>query len=302
MATTQDQIRTDITNQIVDALKNGGIPPWRRPWGMSPNSGMPTNAVSGRRYSGVNVLLLRMASMRHGFRSKHWGTFNQWTELGGKVMRRPENVPPGKWGTSIVFFKTITKTETDPFTGEETEETFPLLKNYSVFNIDQVHGEHLDHLRAKDDDSTKHEFTDFEPAEAAIKATNADIRFGGDHAFYCVNQDFVAIPNKQKFEKPKEFYATAFHELAHWSEKRCSWRGCYAEGELRAEMSSAFMLAELGVPQSDDLTNHQAYLANWLKALSNDSRFIFRAASAASKATDFVLSFSRQPEPELVPF
>ena len=60
------------------------------------------------------------------------------------------------------------------------------------------------------------------------------------------------------------------------------------------------MLAALGVPQSSDLTNHKSYVANWLEALNKDSRFIFRAASAASKAADFILAFSRQPEPELV--
>ena len=72
----------------------------------------------------------------------------------------------------------------------------------------------------------------------------------------------------------------------------------YAEGELRAEIGCAFLLAALGVPQSDDLTNHKAYCQSWLEALNKDSRFIFRAASAASKATDFILSFAPQLQPE----
>ena len=61
------------------------------------------------------------------------------------------------------------------------------------------------------------------------------------------------------------------------------------------------MLAELGVPQSSDMSNHQAYLKNWLQALRNDNKYIFRASTAANKAADFILSFSRQPEPEEVP-
>ena len=60
------------------------------------------------------------------------------------------------------------------------------------------------------------------------------------------------------------------------------------------------MLAELGVPQSSDMTNHQAYVKGWLQALRNDNRFIFKASTAANKAADFILSFARQPEPELV--
>ena len=81
-----------------------------------------------------------MAAMTHQLTSKYWATFNQWRELGGRVMRRPENVKPGHWGQSIVFFTRITKTEVDPTTGQEEETSFPLLKTYCVFNVDQVDG------------------------------------------------------------------------------------------------------------------------------------------------------------------
>ena len=127
---SQDEIRRGITKAIVDSLKSGGIPPWRRPWGISPNSGFPTNCISKRRYSGVNVLLLRLAAMRHGLTSKYWATFNQWTEMGGRIQRRPDNVPPGEWGTKIIFFARVTKTEVDPITLEETEESYPILKTF----------------------------------------------------------------------------------------------------------------------------------------------------------------------------
>ena len=102
---------------------------------------------------------------------------------------------------------------------------------------------------------------------------------------------------KHHFGSEKEFYSTVLHELSHWSEKRCDWTGNYAEGELRAEIAAAFMCSELQIPQSDDLSNTQAYLASWLKSLQDDPKFIFKASTAASKAADFVLSFSRQTEP-----
>ncbi|EMI54178.1 hypothetical protein RSSM_04397 [Rhodopirellula sallentina SM41] len=41
-------------------------------------------------------------------------------------------------------------------------------------------------------------------------------------------------------------------------------------------------------------------MQNWLSALDNDPKFIFKASTAASKAADFVLSFSRQEEPVAV--
>ena len=51
----------------------------------------------------------------------------------------------------------------------------------------------------------------------------------------------------------------------------------YAFGELIAELGGVFVCRELGVPASDDLTNHIAYLGNWLQAMKNDSRFIIMA-------------------------
>jgi len=297
---TQEELRQSITRQIVEALKSGGVPPWRRPWGISPNSGFPTNVLSKRRYSGVNVLLLRMAAMTHGFSSKFWATFNQWTEMGGRIQKRPENVKPGHWGQNIVFFTKVTRTETDPITGQEEETSFPLLKTYCVFNVDQVEGP-FDHLRV-DEESLRvnTEFVDYAPAEETIKATGADIRNGGDHAFYNRTGDFIQMPHKHRFEREHEYYGVVAHEIIHWAESRCNWTGSYPEGELRAEIGGAFLLAALGVPQTDDMSNHNAYLASWLEALNKDSRFIFRAASAASKAADYILSFAPQYQPEPV--
>ncbi len=73
-------------------------------------------------------------------------------------------------------------------------------------------------------------------------------------------------------------------------------------GELVAEIGSCYLCRELGVPASDDLTNHIAYLKSWLQAMKSDSRFIFVVSGQASKAADFILSFSRKPEdvPEAV--
>jgi antirestriction protein ArdC len=297
---TQDQIRDQITNQIIEALEEGKTVPWRQPWIGIKNGGRPANVVSSNPYRGINPLLLSLHQQRHGFRSKWYGTFKQWQDMGGRIVRRPNDVLPGAWGCGIIYYCPITKTVTDPITGEENEEKYPLLKTYSVFSIDQVEGEHLDHLRAKDDGPLNNQFIDFDPAERAITATEAEIRHKGDRAFYHRSGDYIQMPPKTKFPNEADFYATAFHELAHWSESRTEWKGDYAEGELRAEIAAAYMLAELGVPQSSDLSNHQSYVQSWLKALRNDNRFIFKASTAANKAADYVLSFSRQPEPELV--
>ncbi len=298
MAKSTKQIQEEITNKIVESLKAGTIP-WRKPWSTSPNCGAPTNIVSGKAYRGINAAaLLPLHQMEHGFTSKWYATWKQWSDLGARVTSRPASVKPGEWGCSIIYYAPIKKTKEDPTTGEEVEIEFAMLKTYCVFNAEQVDlPDHLRHLVDVEAETKNDEFADFAPAEIAIAATQADIRYGGDKCFYNRTTDHIQMVPKHRFGNEKEFYSTALHELAHWSESRCDWTGTYAEGELRAEIAAAFMCSELQIPQSDDLSNTQAYLASWLKSLQSDPRFIFKASTAASKAADFVLSFSRQIEP-----
>lgn len=301
---TQNEIRERITSTIVEALKSGKLPPWRMPWRSDPNAGHPTN-VTGRRYNGVNPLLLQCASMRHNFQSKWWATFRQWDMLGGKVMKRPDNVPPGEWGTSIIFWSKTTKTEENEH-GEDEKKAVFFMKTYVVFNIDQVRGEHLDRIRVGHNVATANPIETYEAADKVIEATGANIRFGGNQAFYDRHHDVIQVPLREQFTAG-EYYETIFHELTHWSGHhqrlaRDRADGGYAFEELVAEIGSCFLASELGIPNAETSTNHQSYIESWLRALQSDHRFIFQASSQASKAADYILSFSRteQPEPEEV--
>jgi antirestriction protein ArdC len=238
--------------------------------------------------------------MSRGYTSRFWGTFDQWKSLGAQVQKRPADVKPGCWGTQIVFYRQIKKTKIE--NGEEKKETFPLLRSYCVFNIDQVDGSSVDYLRASTEPDAELVHPDYGAAKEAISATGADIRFGGDRAFYARpigewpnhhDGDYIQLPHASQFEAPKEFISTSFHELAHWSEVRLGWTGSYSMGELVAEITACFATAQLGIPCSDDLSNHTAYLASWLKDLENDPKAILKAASQASKATAFLLGFHR---------
>ena len=304
----QTQIREQITNQIIAALESGSVPPWRRPWRLGKNAGPAANVVTKRSYRGLNPILLDLASQTHGFSSRWWATFNQWKQLGGRVMPRPPHIPPGRWGTQIVYWSPVTKTVQND-RGEEEEDRFFFLRMYTVFNIDQVSGDPLDHLRAGQPDTGEAAVIDYEPAEYAIEATGASIRYGGGKAFYTPATDSITVPPKATFDCVNEFYATVLHELCHWSEheSRLNWsrkekENTYQFGELVAEIGSCYLCRELGVPASDDLSNHIAYLGSWLRAMRNDPRFIFVASAQASKSADFILGFSRKcedvPEPE----
>jgi len=221
----QKQLRQSITEQIVVALESGDTPPWRRPWQIGPNAGFPANVVSRKAYRGINPILLDMAAARHGLTPRWWATFNQWRSLGGKVMPRPSQVPPGQWGTRIVFWSPITKAVAND-RGEDEEDRFFVMRTFTVFNVEQVEGDHLDHLRAgRAEDDTSVSFIDYEPAEAAIAATGVTIRHGGARAFYSPSEDYVQMPPRSSFSEPDEYYETVFHELVHATEhpSRLNW-------------------------------------------------------------------------------
>jgi antirestriction protein ArdC len=285
----QDELRRSITDQIIAALR-AGERPWFRPWSDLTNSGSPANVVSNRPYSGINPLLLDLAARKHNFQSRYWGTFRQWSDLGGIIQKRPASMNPGEWGTKIVYYSPVKKTsKNDDGTTEQVK--YFLMKTYTLFNIEQVNGGAVDEYRARPRVST--DIMDYEPAEQAIRATNADIRYGGDRAFYSRVHDYIQIPVKESFISVNEWYSTHFHELAHFSESRLGWEASYASNELVAEIAACYIAAQLDIPQSEDLANHTAYLGSWLKALEDDHRAIFRASTQASKVANYILAFSR---------
>ena len=294
---SQTAIRERVTSEIIEALTKGVVP-WQKPWSPAGNSGFPKNVVSQRYYSGVNRLLLTCAAMKKGFQSQWWGTYRQWQQRGCRVRQRPHEVEAGRWGSRIIFYQSMTATVKNK-DGDEEERSFPLLKEYCVFNSEQVDGAEAFHAQA---DCEVPATPDFEPAEKVISATGADFRIvAGDKAcYYRPPLDYIQMPPKAQFEQGSgglaEWYSTALHELAHWSEYRVKWTGSYGMGELRAEMAACFMCAELGIPSHNPAENHAAYLDNWIKTISEDYRAIFKISSAANAAADFILSFSRKEE------
>ena len=277
---SQQQLRETITDQIIAALESGDVPPWRRPWRVGPNAGFPANVVSKKPYRGINPILLDLASARHSLTSKWWATFNQWKGLGGKVMRRPAARPRGPVGHDRSSSgRPITKTERGR-RGRREEDRYFVMRSYTVFNVDQVEGDHLDHLRAghADTDSDVASVIDYEPAEEAIAAT------GITHpprrrAGVLFSPPRISSRCRRRRRSPSRTSTTrrsstnsstppSIPTRLNWSRKETE--NTYAMGELVAEIGACYLARELGVPASENLTNHVAYLANWLKAMKDD--------------------------------
>ena len=159
-----------------------------------------------------------------------------------------------------------------------------------MFNLDQCGGDALDRFRVA---LPTGGFVDVDPAEDAIAATGAEIRHGGNRAYFDVLGDFVQLPIKDSFNSPAAYYSTALHEIIHWSghesrqnriDKLARFGDAnYAVEELIAELGAAFLTAAVGIPNERTLDNSTAYLATWLAVLRSDNRAIFTAATAASQ-------------------
>ena len=281
----------EITDKIVAELEAGRVP-WVQPWGstaVKAHLAIPKNASTARHYSGVNILILWGSVIEQGFTGQSWLTFRQALSLGGHVRK-------GERGTTVVYadrFVPSDEKRRGAETGEEAQ-TIPFLKRFTVFNTDQCEDLPPEIATAAPTPPPAM----IEPRiEALIKATGINFRIGGDRAFYAPIEDYVQVPPPQAYFEPINWHRTALHELGHATGHRSrldrDQSGSYgtrkyAFEELVAELSAAFGCASLGIVPT---VRHSDYIGSWLEVLREDNRAIVRAASQASKAADYLLSF-----------
>lgn len=270
---TRTDIYQTVTDSIISALE-AGVKPWTCPWQrVAGMSGLPSNYATGTAYSGMNIMLLWYSASEQGFSDPRWMTYKQAQVEGGQVRK-------GEHGTVAIFYTTLEK-ENDA--GEI--DHIPMLKTFTVFNVEQIDGLPL----------TAETFKPLPQAENMFRSSGANIIEKGQNAFFRPSTDEVWLPERHLFSDAANFYATGLHELVHWSGGKIrlnrEMKGRfgsedYAFEELIAEMGSAFLMADLGIVGE---VQHESYIASWLKALKNDKRYIFKAASAASKAHRYLM-------------
>jgi antirestriction protein ArdC len=278
-----------ITSQIVLELEKG-VRPWLKPWNVDHSTGRITRPLRGNGipYQGINVLMLWSAAMDKGYASSTWMTFKQALELKAHVRK-------GEQGSLVVYADKIMRAETDTATGEASEIAINFMKGYTVFNVEQIDGL-PERFHAKAEPRTE-SVQRIARAETFLAATGANVRHGGNMAYYNVTSDHVQMPPIEVFRDAESYYATRAHETIHWTRhpsrlerdfgrKRFGDTG-YAMEELVAELGSAFLSADLEL--TPELRNdHAAYIGSWIKVLKNDKRAIFSAASYAQRAADFL--------------
>ena len=271
-----------VTDTIIAEIE-AGTPPWRKPWtGSTSGIALPTR-YNGEEYRGINILMLWVMAAKHGYTSNRWMTYRQAKELGGQVRGGETSATVVKYGT----FRRENELGVD--------EELPYARAYRVFNADQIEGLAADYYVRPD--APRDLGTEVDPELAAFFArTGAEIITSEDpRAYYSPVKDHIHMPPIATFHNAAGYYGTLAHETIHWtgSEKRLERikkfanREAYAFEELVAEIGACFLGAQIGV--APEFGQSAAYVEGWLKALKEDKRAVFRAASEAQKAADFVL-------------
>lgn len=292
----------EVTTSVITALESGTIP-WERPWANASGSKrhFPRSVSTGKVYSGINIFTMFLS---HRWECPWYLTFRQAKKLGGSVRG-------GEKGTMVVFWKMLKVDETDEATGQKTKKTIPMLRNFTVFNVEQCDlpddaierlAKRLDRIAPKA--PPKREIEILKDAQGISDAytdrSGVAVNHGGSRAYYSPAQDYIQMPDQHTFNTDHAYYATLFHEEAHSTghESRLNrikttanfGSEDYSREELTAEMGAAFLCAVTGISKPEVDGNRDAYIASWIKALKDDERALVVAAGKAQKAADYILA------------
>jgi antirestriction protein ArdC len=279
-----------VTEQVIRQLESG-VAPWRKPW----RTEMPCNLISGKAYRGLNTFLLGS----QGYPSRYWLTFNQANKIGGHVKK-------GEHSSLVTFWNIGEEKLVRQSDGTEKKQKPFLLRYYRVFNLTQTEGiaEKLGLGNASP------RVPSIEGCEAIVAGMpNAPRMEQSNAAWYRPSADTVGMPARGLFSSAEEYYSTLFHELTHSTghASRIGREGIerieafgsdsYSREELVAEMGAAMLCGVTGIAPST-LQNSASYLKTWIERLKSDSRLLVSAASAAQKASDYILGKSQTIAPE----
>jgi putative DNA primase/helicase len=268
-----------VAEKLIEQLK-AGTAPWQKPWEPGePNAYLPMNPTTGKRYKGINAIHL----MAQGRSDARWMTYKQAAAVGAQVRKGEKGTPVQYWkfseeqdklddsGRPVLDAK-----------GQPVKETVmlerPRVFFATVFNGEQIDG--LPPLQPKKEQT----WNAVERAEHILKASGATITHAaGDRAFYRPSTDSITLPERGQFPSSDRYYATALHELGHWTGHASRLdrdlahpfgSEGYAKEELRAEIASMIVGDELGI--GHDPGQHAAYVGSWIKALQDEPLEVFR--------------------------
>lgn len=283
----------------IDAALARGVVPWRRPWkNVNHFDGgfMHANLQSKKPYRGINIILLQLSAAINDFSSPYWLSRKQIKQRGGS------------WsgpGTMIVWWKILrVKSDELDSKGQPRVKTIPILKHYYVWSLDQCEG-----IEAPEAPEELPQFNAIERAQIVIDQMpdRPVTRHGGDRAMYFPSKDEVHLPEREQFNRPEDYYSTAYHEYAHSTGhskrlgRKKDWTAFgddpYAQEELVAELCAAMLCGTAGI----EVTYEQSasYIQHWRERFQGDPRLLISAAGQAQRAADWISGKSFEAEAEV---
>lgn len=301
-------VREEFAQKFISLLESDQPLQWTKGWADTGIPHKPYNGTSGREYNGLNRLILMFESAEKGYTDPRFMTFKQAQEKGLQIKKGEKAVRVEYWAVfDTEQKKSISLSEMYRLLRENPDRKPEEFKLYSkaayVFNAQQISG--IEPLPAKElpnayvEDHLAEEFF-----HTLTENMGVELRYGGNQAYYSPQLDYIQLPHKEAFYSNAEFWGTALHEAAHatGSEKRLNRNlqgygenaGSYSLEELRAEVASCFITAELGIEMSDKVVeNHLAYVQSWITAIKQDSSVLFTAIKDADAITNYMLEKGR---------
>lgn len=291
MANTKiEKYQQDLVDNLLEQMQKDDK--FLQRWSQIPFN--PYNGKGNNLYNGINQINLSVALINKKSDDPRFYTFHQIKELGLKLNK-------GAKGSQVQYFKLLNRTTQDK-NGDDKEVKIPFIRLTHAFNAKDITGlepyEKTQGFAALKDDrdlTTK--------LEAIIKNAGVKISHGANRAFYRSSDDSIMMPPPERFSSKESYAATLLHELAHstghksrQNRKMGNIVGTqdYAREELRAELSSVFMCQRLGISyklenDQSHIENSAAYLKGYQNILKNDKAEFFKAATVASKITDYLV-------------
>lgn len=302
MAEQKQPYHERVAEEVIKALQEGTAP-WIKPWEPGQQPDRPTNALTGKPYRGWNSVYLSM--LKQG-EDNRWCTYKQASELGAQVRK-------GEKGAVVQYWqfrekKLLKDDQGKPILDEKGEKQYRNveLERPKVFHAVVFHASQIDGMPPLPPRKERPEWERHADAEKLLEASGASIHHDqNDRAFYRPSTDKIHMPERGQFPTPDNYYATALHELGHWTGHPSRLdrdlahpfgSEGYAKEELRAELASYMLGTELGI--GHDPGQHTAYIGSWIKALKEDPQELFRASRDAQQIMDYVQGLVQAQEQE----
>jgi len=325
-----------ITAPIIKAIEEGKQLPWQKPWFAQYDSdglsfGVQRSA-SKKLYNGFNQMSLQFMSDMNNYESVYWMTYNQITELGGKIVGKGTGMPIAFFKKTDVFYgdKDCTKckgkvvyinkkTDKPCNKCESRKRVSWVVKPYYVWNISQEAVQWEDGIPKKYQDEkvsipeppkdVETMDTIKEPQELLdnyVVNLKGGYRHQGAEAFYTPMLDAITMPKFNDFKSPEAYYRTAFHECIHSTGhesrlKRFSeWQNHkfgssdYGQEELCAEFGATIICGLLNISPKTEVDNSVAYLQGWLKAIKDNPEALLYGVSQARNGVNELLKLANK--------